>query len=204
MRRRGLVICSVLGLAANVAQPLDAQTVMREDVFDLQTALHYYGFMQGPVDGQVGADTERGLDSLGAYLRLGPVSPSAMDANPLPLPLRSLMDAYVARNDVETSDLDERDLARLRNEGERFWIRKEMQSDPATWGVDVEAANDTCGAFANAGLVGNLIDPDELPEIEGAGSIRVIYYGPVTADFRPDRLNLFVDPWNMVTNLACN
>lgn len=205
MRPTGLVFSMVFGLAAASASlPADAQSVMREDVFDQQTALHYYGFMQGPVDGVIGADTERGLDRLGAYLRLGPINPEAMELDPLPLPLRSLIDAYSARNDVDPSDLDERDLARLRNEGERFWIRKELQPDPATWGVDVEAANDTCAAFANSELVGTVIDPDDLPAIEGPGSVRVIYFGPVTADFRPDRLNIFVDPWNMVTNLACN
>lgn len=205
MRRISLVFGVIFGLMmATGPGPADAQSAMREDVFDLQTALHYFQFMSGPVDGEIGADTERGLRGLGSYLRLGPISPEAMETTPLPLPLRSLMDAYVGRNDIDTTLLDERDLGRLNREGDRFWIRKELQPDPSTWGVDVDAAADTCSAYSNEGLIGTVIDPDELPEIEGPASVRVIYYGPVTADFRPDRLNIFVDPWNMVTKLTCN
>lgn len=203
MRRVGLILCVMLGVVG-MRGTAEAQTQMREDVFDIQTALHFYGFIPGPVDGEVGPSTERGLNALGSYLRLGPIGPEAMDVTPLPLPLRTIMNAYAARNDVDSADLDQRDLARLNNEGERFWVRKELQPDPATWGVEVDAANDTCAAYANESLIGEVIDPDKLPEIDGPGSVRVVYFGPVTMDFRPDRLNLFIDPWNMVTNLSCN
>ncbi|WP_425091677.1 hypothetical protein [Tropicimonas sp. S265A] len=201
MLRAGLVGMVMLGVAG--VQAAQAQTAMREDTFDIQTALHFYGFMDGPVDGEVGPDTVRGLSRLGTYLRLGGLSVDVLDADPRPLPLRALMDAYAAKDDVEAFDLDERDLARLRREGERFWVRKQLQADPATWGVDISVESDTCGAWANEALIGEVINPDELPELEGAGSVRVLYFGPMTTDFRPDRLNALVDPWNMVTNLNC-
>lgn len=204
MRRAVLIGILAAGLAA--AAPggsAQAQTAMKEDLFDIQTALHYYGFMPGPVDGVMGPATERGLRTLGSYLRLDPVSPEAVDVKPLPLPLRTLMDAYAGRNNVRESRLDEVELGRLRGEGERFWIRKELQPNPRTWGVDVDPANDGCGANANATLVGEVIDTENLPELDGAGAVRVLYFGPVTADFRPDRLNIQIDPWFTVTNLSC-
>lgn len=203
MRRSVLMMCLALGLAG-VQSQAKAQTAMQEDMFDIQTALHYYGFIGGPVSDDMGPSIERGLSSLGNYLKLGPVPATAVDADPLPLALRTLLDAYSVRNDSSDFNLDDQDLVRLRTEGERFWVRKQLQPDIETWGVNVDAAADTCGAFANEDLIGQEIDPVALPELEGAGSVRVVYFGPVTADLRPDRLNIYIDPWDTVTNLACN
>jgi peptidoglycan hydrolase-like protein with peptidoglycan-binding domain len=200
-----MILSLALGVLAPLAggQSAQAQTALREDVFDIQTALHYYGFMAGPVDGEVGPDTERGLRALGSYLGLGAIDAAVMELDPLPFPLRTLMDAYVGRNRVDAMRLDERDQARLAREGERFWIRKQLQPRRATWGVDVARENDTCGAWANEQLIGTEIDQDNVPTLEGAGTVRVLYFGPATTDFRPDRLNVSVDPWSTVTNLTC-
>ncbi len=180
-----------------------AQSGLREDVFDIQTALHFYGFIPGPVDGVVGASTERGLSSLGRYLKLGPVSPSALEATPLPPALRALMDAFDGRNQAYGDELAPKEQTRLSREGERFWIRKALQPDPESWGVITPRDADTCGAWDNEGLIGQPIDPNSTLVPRGAGSVRVIYFGPVTMDFRPDRLNIQIDPWNDVTNLSC-
>ncbi|WP_424976263.1 I78 family peptidase inhibitor [Dinoroseobacter sp. S124A] len=181
----------------------EAQSGLREDVFDIQTALNFYGFVPGPVDGVVGPATERGLDALGRYLKLGPVNASAMEGPPLPPALRALMDAFEARNGVYGDELEPKDQERLRREGERFWIRKALQPDLETWGVTTPRDADTCGAWDNEGLIGQPIDPNSTLVPRGAGSVRVIYFGPVTMDFRPDRLNIRIDPWNDVTNLSC-
>jgi len=181
-----------------------AQTALREDVFDIQTALHYYGFIPGPVDGKIGPATERGFRDLTRYLKLGTFPTSAMEAETLPTPLRALLDAYSDRNRVSTRSLDERDLGRLTREGERFWIRKELQTPERDWGVLTPREEDQCGAWANEGLIGTVIDPDKFTAPEGAETVRVIYYSPITMDLRPTRLNVDIDPWNVVTNLSCN
>lgn len=63
-------------------------------------------------------------------------------------------------------------------------------------------AQDTCSAAQYAGLIGQ--DATALERILLIGQVRVIRPNqPVTADFRPDRINFDINAANQITSIRC-
>lgn len=64
------------------------------------------------------------------------------------------------------------------------------------------AAQDTCGAAENAGLVGQ--DATALERVLLMGQVRIIRPGQaVTQDFRPTRINFNIDASNRIASISC-
>ncbi|MCI2399470.1 I78 family peptidase inhibitor [Aliiroseovarius subalbicans] len=60
----------------------------------------------------------------------------------------------------------------------------------------------SCGAGELQGLIGQ--DAGIIAELEIKGALRVIHPGmAVTADYRPDRLNIAVDDGGLITRVWC-
>ncbi len=65
-----------------------------------------------------------------------------------------------------------------------------------------DAVTDTCGAEPLRPVIGKAFDSGLLPS--GVSKVRVIHPDTmVTKDFRPDRLNIYVDAAGIITDVRC-
>lgn len=169
----------------------------------VQTWLEYYGFYDGPVDAIAGPGTHAALDAFAAYVHQPPLSVAQLHGRMAQERLGYLERTHAARRDVDPETLDTRDRARLAEEGPRFWLRAGLRLPQDRRGVRTTTEQDRCGAWDNADLIGQVVDPRSLPQLTVPGSVRVIGRGPMTMDLRPDRLTIRIDPWDVVIALSC-
>lgn len=202
---RGLLGAQEPPRAAETAQErairLEAEAAF---VTEVQTWLAYYGFYKGPLDGIAGPGTQRALDAALDYVHRPGMTVDAMHRPFAAESLGFLARSFASRDAVVPGDLDARDAARLAEAGPRFWLRKALGPPADRRGVRTPQARDTCGAWANAGLLDTQIDPRGVLDLPGAEFVRVTGRGPITMDMRPTRLNVEIDHWDTVVALSCN